>query len=147
MVSKAFTKETDGRDELPPVVDEALPPGVKNYVTPAGLVGLREQIEKADEAHRKMLLRRLEAAEAIDPLQQAKDRVLFGATVTVRDEGEKQRVFRIVGIDEADAKRGWISWRSPIAAALLNQRVGAVVTVHTPRGDEDWEVIAIEYRA
>ena len=93
------------------------------------------------------LLRRLEAAEVIDPETQPADRVLFGATVIVRDAGDRERTYRIVGVDEADARRGWVSWRSPIARALLNLRAGEQATVHTPRGDEELEVVRIEYRA
>ena len=48
--------------------------------------------------------KRLDAAEIIDPCSQVSKQVLFGATVTVRDEEEKERVYRIVGIDETDAK-------------------------------------------
>jgi transcription elongation factor GreB len=140
-MSKAFTKEDDRKDGPLNVSDEALPPGVKNYVTPAGLARLRQAAPGSP-----ILQKHLEAAEVIDPLQQPKDRVLFGATVTVRID-DRDKTYRIVGIDEVDVKRGWISWRSPIAKALLNQGVGATVAVHTPRGEEDWEVIAIEYVA
>jgi transcription elongation factor GreB len=142
-MSKAFTRETDGEEEPLVIEDEALPPGTKNYVTPAGLERLRAAFEKHPTP---ILKRRLEAAEVIDPLQQQKDRVLFGATVTLRSD-EREKTWRIVGIDEVDVKRGWISWRSPIAVALLNQQLGATVTIKTPRGEEDWQVIAIEYTA
>jgi transcription elongation factor GreB len=101
----------------------------------------------------RFLTKRLEAAEIIDPSAQTADRVLFGATVTIRhiddDEDEKPRpprVVRIVGIDETDVARGEISWVSPMAKALLNAKRGDVVTLKTPRGDEELEVIEISYR-
>lgn len=93
----------------------------------------------------RFLQKRLDAAEVVDPTLQKSDQVLFGATVTVTDEDGKKRVYRIVGIDETDVKRGHLSWISPIGKALLQARVGDVVTFRTPKGDEDLEVIKIQY--
>lgn len=166
-MSKAFTKESDdGLDDVLVVDDSALPPGEKNYLTPAGAARLRADIERlraaphADGRHKvaleqrlSSLLRRLEAAEVIDPETQPADRVLFGATVTVCDADDRERTqrayrtYRIVGVDEADARRGWVSWRSPIARALLNLHAGERAIVHTPRGDQELEVVRIDYRA
>jgi transcription elongation factor GreB len=98
----------------------------------------------------RFLTKRLEIAEVVDPAdptRQGLDRVLFGATVTVVDEDERKRVYRIVGMDEIDAKSGKVSWLSPVAKALLNSRVGDVVTLRTPKGEEELEVLQIEYRA
>src|SRR5271154_4316403 len=77
----------------------------------------------------RFLTKRLEAAHIVDPATQAADRVLFGASVTIRkldaEEGDdRPRIYRIVGIDETDPARGEISWISPMARALLNARVG-----------------------
>jgi transcription elongation factor GreB len=102
----------------------------------------------------RFLTKRLEAAEIVDPAAQAADRVLFGARVTVRrldsdnDDGQepRPRTYRIVGIDETDVSRGEISWISPMARALLNSRKGDVVTLKTPRGDEELEILEIRYR-
>lgn len=94
----------------------------------------------------RILHRRFEAAEVVQPELQSADRVLFGATVTVLDEDEKTRVYRIVGAYESDAKLGKISWRSPIAQALLQSKVGDAVTLHLPHGEEDLEVVRIEYK-
>jgi transcription elongation factor GreB len=93
----------------------------------------------------RFLTQRLESAEVINPEKQNSDRVLFGATVTVMDEEENQKVYRIVGQDESDPKQGWISWISPVAKALLNAKVGDCVQVRTPKGVEDLEVIEIAY--
>lgn len=98
----------------------------------------------------RFLTKRLEAAEIIDPKAQTdSSRVLFGATVTVvrvdSDDDEKPRAYRIVGIDETDVSRGHISWISPMARALLNARNGDVVTLKTPRGDEELEITSIRY--
>ncbi|MCM2279382.1 MAG: transcription elongation factor GreB [Oligoflexia bacterium] len=96
----------------------------------------------------RFLTKRLESAVIVDPgdpARQGADRVLFGATVLVRDEEGRERTYRIVGVDEADVRNGQISWISPIAKALLNGRVGDVVTLRTPRGDEELEIVAIRY--
>ncbi|MCM2323282.1 MAG: transcription elongation factor GreB [Oligoflexia bacterium] len=93
----------------------------------------------------RFLTKRLESAQIVDPAAQAADRVLFGATVTVQGEEGGPRTYRIVGIDEADVKNGQVSWISPIAKALLNSRVGDAVTLRTPKGEEELEVLSIRY--
>jgi transcription elongation factor GreB len=104
----------------------------------------------------RFLTKRLEAAEIIDPVSQGKaSRVLFGATVKVQrvdssdeSQGEHEsrpRTYRIVGIDETDVSRGEISWISPMARALLNAQVGDVVTLRTPRGTEELEILEMRY--
>lgn len=95
----------------------------------------------------RFLIKRLEIAEVVDPLQVRSDQVLFGATVTIRDEEDNERTYTIVGVDEVDVPRGLISWRSPLANALLKARVGDVVQFHAPRGTQEIEVMKIEYRA
>ena len=94
----------------------------------------------------RFLTKRLEAAEIVDPATVVADRVLFGATVTVRDEDETERTYRIVGIDESDPGQGSVSWISPVAKALLNGKVGEAVTLRTPKGEEELEILRIEYR-
>ena len=93
----------------------------------------------------RFLTKRLDQAEVVDPATQSSDRVLFGATVEVEDENGKRRLYRIVGIDETDVKRGHVSWISPIAKALLQSRAGEVVQLKTPRGEEDLEIVSIRY--
>jgi transcription elongation factor GreB len=91
----------------------------------------------------RFLTSRLESARVIDPLTQPSDRVLFGATVEVKEaKGGSQR-WRIVGLDETDLDRGWISWMSPIAAALLDRKVGETV----PFRDQKLTIEAIRYEA
>jgi transcription elongation factor GreB len=159
-MSKAFTKEDGGDtlDDLPPV--EEWPAGVKNYLTPAGHAALKRDIDRARAAPRSdprkkvqldqrlaALLVRLEAAEVIDPAAQPRDVVRFGATVTVEDDDGATRRYRIVGVDEADPKRGSVSWRSPVARALTGRKVGDVTTLRTPAGDEELTIVGIEYEA
>jgi transcription elongation factor GreB len=65
--------------------------------------------------------------------------------VTVADENGAERTVSIVGVDELDPARGRVSWISPIATALLKGSVGDVVTLRTPRGTEELEIIGIKY--
>lgn len=96
----------------------------------------------------RFLSKRLDAAEVVDPTQREQtDQVFFGATVTLADEQGKENTYSIVGIDEADVNRGRISWISPLARALLKTREGESVTVHTPGGDETYDIIEVKYVA
>ena len=83
--------------------------------------------------------------EIIDPKQQTPDRVRFGATVTVTENGREERVFRIVGVDESDPKRGYISWVSPLAMALLSHSSGDTVKTTLPRGEAAFRILKISY--
>jgi transcription elongation factor GreB len=98
----------------------------------------------------RYLIKRLENAEVVDPRaqQQASDepRVFFGATVTYADGAGREHTISIVGIDEADPSRGRVSWIAPIARAMLKAREGDVVTLRTPTGIEELEVIEIQYK-
>ena len=96
----------------------------------------------------RFLIRRLDAAEVVDPVARrddGEDRVYFGATVTVSDERGRERTVSIVGIDEIDPARGYISWISPMARALLKAREGDVVSLHTPAGVEEIEILGVRY--
>ncbi len=95
----------------------------------------------------RFLTQRLDAAQVVDPASQKGDVVLFGATVTVQDEEDQKRVYQIVGIDETDAKRGRVSWISPVGKALLQAREGDVVVLKTPKGEEELEIVRVEYLA
>ena len=71
--------------------------------------------------------------------------MLFGATVTYADERGEERTVTVVGVDEADTRRGEVSLRSPIATCLLRRRVGDTAVLQTPSGPEEIEVLAIRY--
>jgi transcription elongation factor GreB len=94
----------------------------------------------------RFLTRRLDAAQEIDPAQQKGERILFGATVTVENEDGEKRTYRIVGIDETDAKQGKVSWVSPVGKALLQAREGEAVVLRTPKGEEELEILRVEYK-
>src|SRR5689334_14256096 len=92
----------------------------------------------------RFLIQRLDTAKVVDPLARRDDdnadQVFFGATVTVRDEHGDERTVSIVGVDEIDTARGYISWISPMARALIKSREGDTVTLRTPGGVEELEV-------
>lgn len=93
----------------------------------------------------RFLIKRLEIAEVVDPRGQDRDRVFFGATVAYRDATGAEHTVSIVGTDEVDPARGRVSWVSPVARALLKAREGDLVTVTTPSGPEQLEVLDVRY--
>jgi len=97
----------------------------------------------------RFLIRRLDRAEVVDPLARRDtdnaDQVFFGATVTVSNLRGEERTISIVGIDEIDTRRGYISWVSPMARALIKGREGDRVTVKTPGGVEQLEIVSVRY--
>lgn len=95
----------------------------------------------------RFLAKRLEAAEIIDPLTVKVSHVQFGATVTIEYEDGNQKKFSIVGIDEADASNGKISWMSPLARSLMKGVEGDTVTFNAPGGTQEIEIISVEYVA
>jgi len=94
----------------------------------------------------RFLRKRLERVQVVDPAAQSRrDQVFFGATVTYAREDDSEVTVTIVGVDEAEAEQGRISWVSPVARALLKARVGDLVRIRTPNGPEEVEVVAIRY--
>jgi transcription elongation factor GreB len=97
----------------------------------------------------RFLIKRLDTAEVVDPtarrVDDAADQIYFGATVTVRSANGGERTVSIVGIDEIDTGRGYISWVSPMARALLKAREGDTVTLRTPGGVDELEIVAVRY--
>ncbi len=94
----------------------------------------------------RFLTRRIESAVEVDPSQQPnRDQVFFGATVRyLRSDGQEQ-VVTIVGVDEVDPPAGRISWIAPVARALIKAREGDVVALRTPAGDEELEILEVNY--
>ena len=82
------------------------------------------------------LQKRIEAAEVIDPKTLNSDKVVFGATVTIENEDGHQHTYQIVGEDELDIKQNKISWKSPVAKALLGKKLDDEVKILKPAGDE-----------
>ena len=169
-MSKAFTREDDDAPEPPlrPRRLSSLPAGAKNYLTSDGAERLREELgrlldterprlaalTKTDETARQLeavderigqLRQSLDSAVVAHPPAAPWDQVRFGATVTVRDRRGEEVRYRIVGVDETDVDRDWVSWLSPIAKALLNARTGQRVRLRLPGGDEELEITDIRY--
>lgn len=94
----------------------------------------------------RFLTKRLEIAEVVDPREQVgQDQIFFGATVTYLDEEGREHKVKIVGVDEAEPLRQRISWVSPVARALIKAREGDVVTLRTPAGVQQLEILEVEY--
>lgn len=92
------------------------------------------------------LSRRMKAAKLVDPARQEdRSKVFFGAVVTIVDDEDVERTVTLVGIDEADASEGRISWISPLAHALKGASVGDVRRVSLPGGTREYEIAAIRY--
>ena len=189
MVSKAFTRETDGDEEGEDLTAEeaAYEPyrSVKNYITPAGLQRLRDELrflltrerpavtsvvawaagngdrsENADYQYGKRRLReidrrirflrkRIDAAESVDPeaprTGKAATQVFFGATVRYETSAGSEREVRIVGLDEVDLDRHYISWVSPMAKALMKAGPGDTVVLRAPGGVEKLAILEVRY--
>jgi len=94
----------------------------------------------------RYLTRRIEAAEVVDPsTREETDQVFFGATVVYANAEGEEKTLRIVGIDEMEPSKGHVSWISPIARAFIKCREGDVVTLRTPGGDEELEILEVRY--
>ena len=92
------------------------------------------------------LARRMKSCRVLDPARQDdRTRVWFGATVTIADEDDNQRVLTLVGDDEQDATAGLIGWSAPLAKALRGAAPGDLRRVTLPGGEKEWDVVAISY--
>lgn len=130
-------------------------PKVVEVVTWAASNGDRS--ENADYQYGKRRLReidrrlfflknRLEDAEVIDPTKLDSEKVVFGATVTLENEDGEELTYQIVGEDEIDIKNKKISWKSPIAKAMLGKKLDDEIKVQKPSGEETMLITAIEYK-
>ena len=171
-MSRAFVRESDVPQlpELPPLVSP-LPPGARNYLTPGGARRLQDELARLRETERprlanapgddldakrelqlldqriRYLQESLRTADVAEVSPGPADVVRFGTTVTVREPDGAETRYRIVGVDETDLDRNWVSWLSPIARALTNARRGDRVQFKAPRGARELEIVAIEYEA
>lgn len=162
-MSRAFVKEPDGDQVIDGLPERVHSPHV-NYVTPGGLRQLRQRVDgllarrktlsgKVSAENKKQLMsidrdlryyeERIRRAVLIDPADQPKDEVHFGAVVDVETPEGRRMTFAVVGEDEADAAKGKISWFSPLALALAEARVGDAVVWKRPLGEVELTVVAI----
>ncbi len=135
-------------------------PAVTKVVTWAASNGDRS--ENADYLYAKRRLRqidsrirfltkRIDAAEVVNPAAPrppaSAARIFFGATVTYRDSAHLEHIVAIVGLDEVDVNRHYISWRSPLAKALMKSGAGDRVVLHAPNKTEHLEILDVDYQA
>ena len=132
------------RPELVKVVSWAASNGDRSEN--GGYIYGKRKLREIDKRIR-LLTKKLDSAVAIDPAQREEtDQVFFGATVSFQKSTAKIETVAIVGIDEADAKKGLISWISPLAASLLKSRIGDQVYLDTPNGKEELKITDIQYK-
>ena len=94
----------------------------------------------------RFLTKRMDLAEVVDPsVHHGSDQVFFGATVSYVNGAGDEHTVTIVGIDELDPLHGKISWVSPVARALTKAREGDLVTLRTPAGDDELEILSVSY--
>jgi transcription elongation factor GreB len=140
------------KSELRHLVEAERPEVVK---TVAWAASLGDRSENADYIYGKrrlreidrrvrFLIKRLEAAEIVQSSGRDTDQIFFGARVRVKGPGG-ERTVTIVGVDEVEPAKGHVSWISPIARALIKARAGDVVTLRTPTGVEQLEILEVSY--
>ncbi len=99
----------------------------------------------------RFLTKRLDNAEVVDPETprdvETAERVFFGATVTYENERGEAKTVTIVGIDELNLKRNYITWISPLARTLMKARVGDEVVLNAPGGREELAIVDVRYEA
>lgn len=129
-------------------------PRVCQQVSDAAALGDRS--ENADYIYGKRRLReidrrvrflskRLEEIRVVNEPPTDPKRVFFGAWVTIEDDDGTEKTYRVVGADESELERGYISIDSPVARALLGKREGDTFTVRVPRGDVEYTIVRVKY--
>lgn len=168
-MSRAFVDDDSQQPEELPELPQSDNPG---YITLAGLLALKKELEQLEsvelpplysaieegnanaveaetqrarlEQRANYLRARINRAIVVNPSAAAPDRVHFGSIVTVRDQNGQQMRVHIVGEDETDPEHNRVSCFSPLAKSLATKEVGDTVTWHRPIGDLDLTVLAIE---
>jgi len=107
----------------------------------------KKELREIDRRVRRVryLQKRLPALKVVSEPPSDTSRVFFGAQVTLEDENGGEVCYRIVGPDEFDSARGWISMDSPMARALMQKRLDDEVLVHTPNGNICYCITAVSY--
>ena len=104
----------------------------------------KKQLREIDRRIR-YLQKRLPELKVVNTSPTDREKIFFGATVTLEDDSGREFVYRIVGADEFDPAKGWISIDAPLARALLKKALDDDVQVTTPGGEASFSVIAIQY--
>ena len=106
----------------------------------------KKRLRKID-SRRRFLIKRLEKARPADPAQMSGPSIRFGATVVIENEEGEDQTWRIYGEDEVDVEAGVLSWRSPLAQALMGKEEGDAVAFAAPGGRREIEVVSVCYEA
>lgn len=104
----------------------------------------KKRLRKID-GRRRFLVKRLEKARPVDPMDVDSDVVRFGATVVVEDEEGLEATWRIYGEDEVNVEAGILSWKSPLAKAILGKKEGDDATFRAPGGNREVVVVRVSY--
>ncbi|MBI0004759.1 MULTISPECIES: transcription elongation factor GreB [Gilliamella] len=94
----------------------------------------------------RFLTKRLETLTIVDPDPRQEGKVFFGAWVKLEDESGELHIYRIVGADEFDPKKNWISINSPVARALIGHKIDDEISVLTPNGKTYYVIVDISYQ-
>ena len=144
-MSRAFVKEDERGGATFVIRSHGTHP---NYVTPAGIERLQDDLAAAQAAgtaqRAEYLEARLKTMIVVDPPAGTPECVAFGTVATVREPSGAEHRYAIVGEDEADPLRGRISWTSPLGQALVDARVGECVDWRRPAGAMPLTILAIE---
>ena len=142
------------RDEMIVLINDERPEVIKAIATAREYGDLKENGEyhaaREKQGFIEGRVKEIEAilsrAQIIDPTNLSGDRVKFGATVTIEyTETEKEQKYQLVGEPEANTSQGWISIKSPVARALIGKEAGDIVNIRTPRGNQECEILDVEY--
>jgi len=165
-MSRAFVKEPDG-DQADTDLPERQQSEHPNYTTSDGLQRMKSTVEmlrqerkllkkedslsaknriKAVEAELRYLEKRLQCAIPIDVSKQVSEEIRFGAIVKLIDENDQGYTFMIVGEDEAEPDKGFISWVSPLGRELVGKKPDEVVLWERPAGNLELEILEFRYK-
>lgn len=99
------------------------------------------------DSRSRFLTKKIEAAQVVDPDLLTGDKVVFGATIYMADEDGVESHFMIVGEDESAPEKNRISWKSPMARALLGKSVGDDAKIKKPSGIQNVEILRIDFKS
>lgn len=105
----------------------------------------KKQLREIDRRIR-FLRKRLEDMVVVDGIPKDSSRIYFGAWVTLEDSAENTVRYRVVGPDEIDTEKSWISMDSPMAKVLMGKKIKDEISVSTPRGEVDYVINNIQYQ-
>ena len=149
MLAEGFEKLTSDlkrlRTERPQIIDQIEEARAHGDLSENAEYHAAKERQGQVEASISDIEDKISRAQIIDPTSLSGDKIVFGATVTLLDEDEKPVTYQLVGEAEADAKRGMISYNSPLGRALIGRQAQDEVEVTVPSGDKFYLVEKIEF--